>query len=68
MTSALAGQAVVSAAMKATLAVVLLAVVAVACSSDGGGDEQRPLRIDGPAEIDPEFVEERNDTRSDSGG
>ena len=38
-----------------------------ACSDDGG--DQRPLtRIDGPAELDPEFLENRTDTRSDTGG
>jgi hypothetical protein len=55
--------------MKPSLLLVAVTVLAVSCS-DGGGDEQPPPlgRIDGPAQVDPEFRDDRTDTRSDSDG
>ncbi len=53
--------------MRSALALVVIVALAAGCSDDDG--EQRPLtRIDGPAEVDPEFVENRTDNRSDPGG
>lgn len=48
--------------------IVPVLLLAGACS--GGDDGPQPLdRIDGPAQIDPEFLEDNgSDGRSDSGG
>lgn len=68
MTATLRSQDVVSGVMRCVLPLVSSLLFAVGCS--GGDDGPRPLeRIDGPAELDPDFVNDGGaDDRTDSGG